>query len=138
MFLISSAMILIFASLFHFYWGFGGTVGIAVAVPQQASGERLFNPDAGGAHSVAFALLVAVLFILAFGGLVALPLPFFFIRGVILFLALVFTVRALGWFKYAGFFKEVRHTAFAIYDTRLYCPLCLFLGVSLGYSGFNS
>ncbi|KRE83053.1 hypothetical protein ASG89_13045 [Paenibacillus sp. Soil766] len=39
-------------------------------------------------------------------------------------------LRAIGDFKYLGFFKKVKHTSFSYYDTRFYSPLCLFLAIS--------
>jgi hypothetical protein len=44
-------------------------------------------------------------------------------------LAGVFLLRAVGDRKYVGFFKRVRGTAFARWDSRLYAPLCLALGL---------
>jgi lipopolysaccharide/colanic/teichoic acid biosynthesis glycosyltransferase len=41
--------------------------------------------------------------------------------------------RAVGEFKYVGFFKRVRDSKFATLDTFVYSPLCLLLaaGVAL-------
>jgi hypothetical protein len=41
----------------------------------------------------------------------------------------VFSLRALGNFDTFGFFKVGRATAFARYDTFLFSPLCLTIGV---------
>ena len=41
----------------------------------------------------------------------------------------IFLLRAVGDFRYVGFFKKVKNTAFARNDTRYYSPLCLLLGV---------
>lgn len=43
----------------------------------------------------------------------------------------VFIARAIGEFKYVGFFRKVRHTKFAKNDQRLYSPLCLAIGIML-------
>ena len=40
-------------------------------------------------------------------------------------------VRAIGDFKYVGFFKQRRGTRFALLDTRFYSPLALALGVGV-------
>jgi hypothetical protein len=53
-------------------------------------------------------------------------------------MAVVFVVRAVGDFHYCGFFKRVRDTAFARYDTLVYSPLCVViaaLAVWLSASG---
>jgi hypothetical protein len=45
-------------------------------------------------------------------------------------LAIVLIIRAIGDFKYVGFFKRIKNTPFARYDTQYYAPLCLYLGLS--------
>ncbi len=125
--------ILVFAALFHFYWGFGGRLGWRAAIPQRAEdGRPVFQPGAGGAHAVGAALLVAVGLIAGRTGWVHLPLPAALLQAAVALMALVFLVRAFGWFRYAGWFKQVRDTYFARYDTWFYCPLCLVLGLGLG------
>ena len=42
-------------------------------------------------------------------------------------LALGLIARAIGEFKYVGFFKKVRGSEFARTDTLLYSPLCLMM-----------
>jgi hypothetical protein len=124
--------ILSFAAGFHFYWGLGGRVGWQAALPQRASGEQAFIPRAGAAHAVGAALLLAVLIIGVHTRVLPLPLPAWATRAAIMLMALVFLVRAFGWFRYAGWFKAVRDTRFGRYDSWLYCPLCLVLGLGLG------
>ncbi|MNR60466.1 hypothetical protein D3C85_1819540 [compost metagenome] len=46
-------------------------------------------------------------------------------------LALVFLIRAVGDFRWVGFMKQRRGSVFARWDTLLYSPLCLFLGLCL-------
>ena len=43
----------------------------------------------------------------------------------------MFAARAIGERRYVGFFKRVRTTEFAWWDTRVYSPLCA--GISVGY-----
>ncbi|TPO10981.1 DUF3995 domain-containing protein [Mesorhizobium sp. B1-1-5] len=45
--------------------------------------------------------------------------------------AAIFTLRALSWWRYFGLFKRVRTTRFARYDSLLYSPSCLLLGLGL-------
>ncbi len=127
--------ILIFIASFHFYWGFGGKLGMGVAVPQRSTGEPLFKPSVAASHLIGLALLAAALCVLICSGfiLVPVPVPPQPIRAIVTLLAVIFTARALGWFRYAGFFKKVRDTRFGRYDTWFYCPLCLFLGLGLFY-----
>jgi catechol 2,3-dioxygenase-like lactoylglutathione lyase family enzyme len=42
----------------------------------------------------------------------------------------VFLLRAVGDFRLVGFFKRVRGTPFARWDTRLFSPLCVALGLA--------
>ena len=116
---------------FHFYWGFGGKVGLTVSLPQREDGQPIVEHSALAAHAVGVALVVAILTVLAYVGLVASPLPFQWLRRGIILLASVFAARALSWYKYAGLFKKVHKTRFGRYDTWLYSPLCLFVGVGL-------
>ena len=123
--------ILLFAAAFHFYWGLGGRVGWQAALPQHASGERVFTPSPGAAHAVGALLVLAVLVIGVHTRVLPLAVPHWASRAAIALMALVFLVRAFGWFRYAGWFKSVRDTHFGRYDTWLYCPLCLALGLGL-------
>lgn len=134
--------ILLFAAGFHFYWGLGGRLGWRAALPQHAGGDTVFTPSAGSTHAVGAALLVAVLFILAQAGLLPAalpwPMPAWATRAVVALMAAVFLVRAFGAFRYAGWFKQVRHTRFGRFDTWFYCPLCLVLGLGLARLAWTS
>lgn len=125
--------ILIFAAGFHFYWGFGGQVGLSASLPQKADGTLVFKPTAIEAHGVGLALLLACLLILGYAGLIHLPMPEQITKAAVTLLTTAFYIRALGWFQYAGLFKKVRNTSFGRYDTYLYCPLCIILAVGLSY-----
>jgi hypothetical protein len=46
-------------------------------------------------------------------------------------LALGLLARAIGEFRYVGFFKRVRGTKFAKLDTMVYSPLCLLLALGM-------
>ena len=46
-----------------------------------------------------------------------------------LIIAVIFLLRAIGDFKYIGFFKKIKETKFAINDTKIYAPLCLFIAI---------
>lgn len=120
----------------HFYWALGGRRGLQHAVPQTERGTASFTPGAGITHAVALALLLAATLIAAQAGLLPLPawpLLNIALRTAVALMALIFLVRALGWFRYTGFFKKVRHTPFGRYDTWFYCPLCLLLGLALAH-----
>ncbi len=40
----------------------------------------------------------------------------------------IFIIRAIGDFNAVGFFKKIKQTEFANYDTKYFSPLCLSLG----------
>jgi hypothetical protein len=41
----------------------------------------------------------------------------------------IFLLRAIGDFRYIGFFKKVKNTDFGKRDTKYFSPLCLILGI---------
>ena len=45
----------------------------------------------------------------------------------------VFLLRAVGEFRYVGFFKRRHGTRFATLDTWLFSPLCAFIGLAFVY-----
>ena len=45
-------------------------------------------------------------------------------------LALVFALRAIGDFRYVGFFKSLGDDPFRTWDTWLFSPLCLAIGLA--------
>ena len=42
---------------------------------------------------------------------------------------IIFLLRAIGEFKYVGFFKSVKKTDFGKLDTKFFSPLCLIIGI---------
>ena len=121
----------IFAALaaLHLYWAAGGQRGGNVTIPtipNKTGGERrAFNPSPFATVLVAVALLLAMLTILGQLGWWGAALPQWLFRWATRGLAVVFLLRAVGEFRLVGFFKQVRDTPFAYWDTRLYSPLCL-------------
>jgi hypothetical protein len=132
LFTLLCAAILLFAAGFHFYWGLGGRVGWQAALPTQGDGQRAFTPRSGATHAVGLMLVLAVLIIGMHAGVLPALVPAWATRAAVALMALVFLVRAFGWFRHAGWLKAVRDTRFARYDTWFYCPLCLVLGLGLG------
>jgi Protein of unknown function (DUF3995) len=125
------AAILLFGAGFHFYWGCGGRVGSAVALPQRPDGAQAFQSNPAGAILVALFLVGILVLVLALSGAISLPVPQRWLRLGALLLSILFLARALSWYKYVGFFKSIRSTRFAKYDTWMYSPLCLLLSLGL-------
>jgi hypothetical protein len=125
--------ILAFAAAFHLNWALGGRLGLSVSLPQKPGGTPvmahrlpLWRPAAGG---VALLLVGLALLLLDRTGHVALPLPEYIIRTALLLTGAAFVARAIIPNTYVGLFKSLRTTRWAKYDTRLFSPLFLVLGL---------
>ncbi len=108
----------------HVYWARGGEAFSASAVPTKRDGDvpvALFDPGPVSTIGVAAGLTVAALAVLRAGftgkG-----------RGFARLVALVFFARAVGEFRYVGYTKRVRGTAFSRRDDWIYAPLCIVIG----------
>jgi Protein of unknown function (DUF3995) len=125
-------IIFLIISGFHFYWAFGGKFGSKVVVPE-ISGKSAFKPSVSATIMVAFAILVGawlswkpnsnnhdIIFI--YGNLA---------------IGIVMLIRAVGDFKYVGFFKKIKGTLFAQNDTRYYSPLCFLISLNAFYIYLN-
>ena len=73
------------------------------------------------------ALLLAAALSLEYIGVFSLPLPPWLTSLGMWMLGAVFLLRAVGDFRYVGFFKRHTDTRFARLDTLFYSPLCLLL-----------
>jgi hypothetical protein len=120
------AFVLVFLSGLHIYWAFGGRWGWSVAIPQ-INKRAAFSPSRFATVIVAFGLATAALVPLVRTGTLSIPAPLWLSQWSAGLLSLVFCMRAVGDFRLVGFFKRVRGTPFAIWDTRLFSPLCLLL-----------
>ncbi len=119
------AVIFIGVAVIHYYWVFGGKLGIDVALPElEQTREKAFVPGKFATFVVAtlFLSIGIIYFIIGF------KVESFFLVYKLYFLyalsAITF-IRAVGDFKYVGFFKKVKHSKFAEYDTKYFSPLCL-------------
>ena len=133
MFLMASlnSFIFLLLSTLHFYWLLGGKRGMDSAIPtKEKSADKLFKPSAFSTILVAVGLLVFGLVELGNTGIFSNWIAVKYFRWGNLVIAFIFLVRAVGDFKYIGFFKKVRGTLFAKNDSRYYAPLCLFIAVT--------
>ncbi len=121
--------ILLALGLLHFHWALGGKFGFDLAVPTRENGQRVLNPGKVDCVVVGMALVAFGAFYLIKSGVVDLTLmawPFTYAGWVI---PSIFLIRAIGEFRYVGFFKRVKTTDFAKQDTRLFSPLCLLIAI---------
>ncbi len=130
----AAIVILLLAAALHVYWAAGGKTGKAAAVPT-VEGRALIRPSALATAMVAAGLCAIAVLValrvdwLKFPGLAS---DNVFVRIAVWLLAAVFALRAIGDFRYVGFFKRVRDGKFARLDTLAYSPLCAALAVLLG------
>jgi hypothetical protein len=117
------------------HWALGGRFGYSVSLPQRTDGQPVmahrlpwWRPAAG---AVALGLGALAWLLLAHAGHLPLPLPSGLARAALLATGAAFVARALVPNSYVGFFKSIRTTRWARFDTRLYSPLFLLLGLLL-------
>ncbi|KER70506.1 MULTISPECIES: DUF3995 domain-containing protein [Burkholderia] len=117
-------------ALIHVYWALGGRRGKGAAIPEQ-DGVPLLRPTAIGTLAVAAALLGGACVVAARAGWLGLNPYHGAITFAVVALALIFAVRAVGDFRYVGFFKRIRGSRFARMDSLYYSPLCAALALSI-------
>jgi glucan phosphoethanolaminetransferase (alkaline phosphatase superfamily) len=125
-----NALIFTIISGFHFYWAMGGKVGFDVVLPTNTEGSKSLNPSKSITCIAALVFLSIAIFYLIKSHLIDFQLPQLISNYGLYALASVLIIRAIGDFKYAGFFKTIKDTPFAKYDSTYYSPLCLYLGLS--------
>ncbi len=136
-----NAIIFFVISLFHIYWAFGGKFGSKSVIPE-IEGKATFNPPFLATIFVALAMLVcSFLSIIALRPIYKGTFPIFMSSKIEIYaqlaLGIIFMLRAIGDFKYAGFSKKVKGTNFAKNDTRYYSPLCVLISVIAFYIYWN-
>ncbi len=123
-----NTIIFIIISGFHFYWAFGGKFGSKAVVPEISS-KLVFKPSVLATIVVAFVMLIGAWLlwkphinsyakILIYGNLA---------------IGIIMLIRAIGDFRYVGFFKKVKGTLFAQNDTLYYSPLCVLISLDAFY-----
>ncbi|MFI5399704.1 MAG: DUF3995 domain-containing protein [SAR324 cluster bacterium] len=122
--------------LLHVYWALGGGWGADAALPTHGSlpgsPPRFTLPVTPiSTFLVAVLLFLAAGIVLGRADLLSNAAPathWIFVVGTWV-LAALFLVRAIGEFRYVGFFKRVRNTEFGRWDTWLFSPLCLIIAL---------
>jgi hypothetical protein len=113
----------------HVYWAAGGLRGAADAIPETTGGVPLFRPGPGLTLVVTGLLALAGATLLCCVGMAPTFFPRVLGRCGTWGVALALVARAIGDFNYVGFFKRRRATRFARFDSLLYSPLALALGI---------
>ena len=127
--LIESTVFILLAAL-HFQWALGGTWGFEHSIPEKEDGGKVMQPKKTDSAIVGVGLLLFATYYLLKIGLFPVGIPQWFMNYGGWIVSGLFLLRAIGEFRYVGFFKKVKHTTFAQRDTKYYSPLCLVIGVT--------
>ena len=124
---ISITSILSIIALLHFYWSFGGQYGVQSVAPKPVGEDEIKIPRA-----LAFIVgcLIMLLGVLAIFLAIENNLDKQYESSIGYLVSVVVVVRAIGEFRYLGFFKKIYNSSFAKKDTFFFSPLCLILGIS--------
>lgn len=123
------AIIFLILSSWHIYWLIGGRKGLKTAVPEVESGKPAFVPGRLATAVVGFGLLSLCILVLVRAGLFGDVLELSVANILCRIFAVIFTARAIGDFKYVGFFKKVKTSQFAKWDSKLFSPLCVIIAI---------
>lgn len=128
---LSILLFLVFTALglIHFYWLFGGTWGLSNVIPTKNKQQVLPAIPKMATLSVALILMFFGLMYLKKSGLIHLEYPIALPNYIYWIIPALFILRAIGDFKYVGFFKKIKDTKFAIADSKLFSPLRLVIGL---------
>ncbi len=126
--LLLSAIFLLLSAI-HVYWGLGGKWGVDISVPTKENNEKVMNPTSLHCFVVAIGLFTFAFFTLIKIQLISFNLPSLIQNYGFRVISGIFLLRAIGEFKYVGFFKKIKLTPFGLLDTRYYSPLCLAIGI---------
>ncbi len=125
-----NSLVFLLISILHFYWAFGGKFGAKEALPEGLEGQLPLMPSSIMTNTVAVIFLFVSIFFAQRAGLWDIPLPLLVEKYGLITICLVLLIRAIGDFKYVGFFKKIKHTLFGGLDSRYYSPLCLVLSIN--------
>ena len=128
---------LVIAGVFHFYWAFGGTLGLDRAIPTK-DGKALLNPGKILTIIVGFIILsfAWVAYVLNFKDLSVIS----YSEQIVYagwFLSGVFTIRSIGNFNMVGLFKKIKSTKFAEFDTKYFIPLTSYWAITFALLAYQ-
>lgn len=123
-------MLFFVLALLHVYWAIGGSWAKNLVIPVNSNGRKIFKPQSVSTFFVAIILLLCTMVDLSYCGLIMGDSRNQYTRFAISFIALLFLLRAIGDFRYIGFFKKYKNAPFAKIDYIIFSPLCLFIAMS--------
>jgi hypothetical protein len=124
------AAILASLAAIHVHWARGGTTFSKGTVPTRpGTDEPVFLAQLHTSPTATMAVAVG----LAFAAIAVLRAGFTGRgKGAARVVAIAFSLRAVGDFRYLGFTKRVKDTDFARRDSRIYSPLCMVIASLAG------
>jgi hypothetical protein len=123
------SFILIGLGSIHLHWASGRKFGLSLTVPTKITGEQVLNPKKMHCIIVGVVLTLFGIFYAIESGLIVFELSGWVLNYGSWIIPILFILRAIGEFKYVGFFKTIRETNFAKWDTKIFSPLCLLIGI---------
>jgi hypothetical protein len=129
---IALAVVLFLLAALHVGWAAGNRIGDSVVIPK-VEGRPAFTPSRTATLLVAGALLAGSFVALAQGHHIPALLPDGVVQGAAFAAGTAFLLRAVGEFRLVGFFKRVRDTVFARWDSWCFSPLCVLMGSAFWY-----
>ena len=121
--------IFILLSFLHIYWALGGNRGMSDILPTLSDGQRRFRTGTYARLTVGAAMGGFAFITIGNMGIFNAYLSRDFIRYATTAIGVVFLLRAVGDFRYIGFFKKATGTRFARNDSRYYIPLSITIAV---------
>ena len=126
---VTLAAIFFALSLLHVGWAFGFKAASGAVIPV-VEGKPALHPSRAVTLVVAGLLAAAALVVLVRAGLLLTGFSPFLASVACSTLGAILVLRGVGEFRLVGLFKSVRGTAFARWDSWLYSPLALALGLA--------
>ena len=120
-------------AILHVYWVFGGKWGINSSMPDamknhvMADSRRLSFKVA--TLLVAIGLFLTMYLFLILADVTKSPLAPQYLNYATYAVCGIFLLRAIGDFKYCGFFKQIKEGDFARNDSKYFSPLCLLIAL---------
>jgi hypothetical protein len=129
-FVLINTAIFIMMSFVHVYWALSGNLGKSGVLPTLHDGNPVIDPGIIGTFAVAAAMGIFAFITVGDLGIYEAFIPHDVIKYATIVIGVIFMLRAMGDFKYMGFFKKIKGTHFARNDSSYFSPLCLYLGMS--------
>jgi len=123
-------IIFMLLGILHFSWALGSSWGFNNALPTNEAGVKILNPRKLDCAFVGIGLSAFAFFYLHKAGVLTFYMPDWISNCLSWIIPSIFILRAIGDFKYVGFFKKIKQTDFGKLDTRFFSPLCLLIGLT--------